>query len=291
MDNAASLKKAVKKYGEFRLGPLNLDFPKECITGIIGPNGAGKTTTLKLLMNIIKPDSGEISVLDMKHRDSEIRIKNRIGYVGEVQYFYEDRTVSWTADFVSKFYDKWNSNLFDRLMHDFEINRTKKIKNLSKGMRVKLAIAIALSHDPDLIILDEPTSGLDPVIRRELLAHLRKYVDDNRNKSVIISSHNTNDLERISDHVVFLLDGMVALEDEKDILNEKWKKISFRKGAVEDSICAKLMNVENNMFGSSGYTDSYPAIKNSIAQAVKNDDVKVENTGLDDILICLMRRR
>ena len=291
MENTVCLKQVVKRYGEFVLGPIDLDFPKGCITGLIGPNGAGKTTTLKIIMNILKPNSGEITVLDMKHRKSEIQIKNKIGYVGEVQYYYEDRTVAWTSSFISKFYNNWDCNLFDRLTHEFEINRTKKIKNLSKGMRVKLSIAIALSHNPDLIIMDEPTSGLDPVIRREVLSYLRKFVDNNNDKSVIISSHITDDLERIADYVVFLIDGKVALHDEKDILSDKWKKISYKKEALDEAVSSKLINVEKNMFGSSGYTDKYSEIKDSIAHLLKSEELKIENVGLDDILICLMRRR
>ena len=287
LNNVASLKNIVKSYKDFKLDNISIDFLTGYITGLIGPNGAGKTTALKILMNIVKPDSGYVSVLGMEYKNNEKYIKNKIGYVGEVQYFYEDRTISWTADFVSKFYTDWDNPMFNKYLDEFQINHSKKIKTLSKGMRVKFSLALALSHNPSLIVLDEPTSGLVPIIRRNVLDLLKKTINEDPQKAVIISSHITNDLERIADHVLYLVDGQIMLKGEKDLLLSKWKKIHFKEGILDDNLIKKLINTEKNMFGCSGYTDNYMELKNSLSIYEQNGDVKIENTGLDDILITI----
>ena len=290
MNDIVNLTDVIKRYKEFQLGPLNVSIPRGCITGLIGPNGSGKTTTMQILMNIISPNSGDVTIMDMQHKTAEISIKNCIGYVGEVQHYYEDQTVSWTARFVSKFYDEWNANLFEKLLHEFKISRSKKIKALSKGMKLKFSIALALSHNPALIIMDEPTSGLDPIVRREVLDYLKKFVDEDPEKSVIISSHITNDLERIADYIIFLIDGKVVLYDSKDNLTANWKKINFQEGIIGQEIIAKLFEVEKNMFGCCAFTDKYPEIEKMIDPIKNNNGLKIENVGLDDILLCLLRR-
>ncbi|MBN2414182.1 ABC transporter ATP-binding protein [candidate division KSB1 bacterium] len=278
----------VKKYREFTLDHVSLNIPKGYIIGLIGPNGAGKSTTIKILMNIVKPNSGDVKIFGLDYKKHEKEIKNRIGYVGEVQYFYENKSVTWTGKFVSQYYKKWDENRFTALLNDFQISRTKKVRELSKGMRVKLAMAIALSHDAELIILDEPTSGLDPVVRREVLDILMDVTRD-ENKSVIISSHITEDITRIADYITFMINGKIHLTIEKDDLLSNWKKIHFKKGALNQEISQTLSNVKEGMFGSSGITDNYLKIKDKLSAAIEKEDIKVENVGLDDILISFVK--
>ena len=209
---------------------------------------------------MIQATSGIVSIFGMDHKKSSIDIKNRVGYVGEDQFFYGNKTVSWTGQFVQKFYDQWDTNLFQSLLTDFAISRTKKIQELSKGMRVKLAMAIALSHNPELLILDEPTAGLDPVIRRELLDLLHDIPRD-RKKSVIISSHITDDIARIADHVIFIVEGKIVLSEEKDTLLSRWKRVHYKKGILDSRIIETLTNRKEHMFGSSGITNNFPDIK------------------------------
>jgi ABC-2 type transport system ATP-binding protein len=291
MSSILELRELKKEYREFVLDSISLDIPKGCIMGIIGPNGAGKTTTIKIIMNLVKADGGEVSVFGLDHRKDEKEIKNRVGYVGEEQYFYEDRTVAWTGKFVSKFYSRWDRNAFSRLLSEFQISGTKKVKELSKGMKVKLSLALALSHEPELIILDEPTAGLDPVVRRELLDLLRKITADDENKSVIISSHITDDIERTADYITYMVEGRIVLRGEKDELLSSWKKIHYKSGVLNGELAASLMNVETSMFGSSGITDRYLSIKERLADGIRRDEIKVENVGLDDILICYVREK
>jgi ABC-2 type transport system ATP-binding protein len=290
MEHIVHVKGLRKEYKEFVLDNISFTVPEGHILGVIGPNGAGKTTTIKLLMNQIQADDGELSLFNMNYRDSEKEIKNRIGYVGEEQFFYLNKTIDWTGKFVAQYYEKWDENTFNSLLMDFKLSRTKKARELSKGMKVKLAFAIALAHDPELLILDEPTSGLDPVIRREIL-DLLKTISQDHNKTVIISSHITDDLARIADYISFMNDGKIVLEAEKDELLSNWKKIHFKKDALSDSVVSGLIQVEDHMFGSCGITRNYHGIRESLTEGLNNESIKVENVNLDDILISIVREK
>lgn len=169
-----------KNYGKFKLSDVNILLPHGYIMGFVGANGAGKTTTIKLIMNMIRRDSGEIKVFGKDNIEYEMQIKDNIGYVGEQPVFYDDMTVDWTGNFAKKFYSKWDDSNFSSLLNRFKIDKNKKIKQLSKGMKMKTALALALSHRPELLILDEPTSGLDPIVRDELLEILMEFIQDER---------------------------------------------------------------------------------------------------------------
>jgi len=278
----------LKRYKEFTLGELNLTIPKGYIIGMIGPNGAGKTTTIKLLMNLMKADDGMVNIFGLTYKSHEKEIKNRVGYVGEVQYFYENRTVNWTGKFVSQFYNNWDENNFTNLLNEFKISRSKKVKELSKGMRVKLALAIALSHNAELIILDEPTSGLDPLIRREVLDLLMRFTQD-ENRSILVSSHITTDLERIADYVMFMNDGKIQLSSPKDELLSDWKKIHYKPGVIDKDIQQVLIQKQEGQFGSSGIIQNYGHYKQRLLNGIEHEDIKVENIDLDDILISIVK--
>ncbi len=288
MDNIVEISHLKKQYKGFLLDDVSLTVPQGSIMGLIGPNGAGKTTTIKILMNMVRANSGDVKIFGMNHSENEKAIKNRIGYVGEDQYFYGDKTVAWTGDFVSGFFDQWDKNKFQKFITDFAISRTKKISELSKGMKVKFSLALALSHNPDLILLDEPTAGLDPIIRREVLEILRGLSVD-ENKSVIISSHITDDISRIADYVAFLVEGKIRLSGEKDELLSQWKRIHYKDGALDKNIIDSLKNREKHMFGLSGVTDRYLELKESLDRGLAEDTVKLENVSLDDILIAFVK--
>ncbi len=235
MENILEIKKLRKEYDEFVLDSIDWNIPKGYITGLIGPNGAGKTTTIKLILNHIKADSGLVTVFGKDHTYDEIAIKNRIGYVGEEQYFYDSKSANWTGKFVSHFFQKWDMEKYHKYLDDFQIPRKKMIRKFSKGMKVKLSMAIALSHKADLIILDEPTSGLDPIVRRDVLDLLRKITDEG-NITVVISSHITDDIERIADFITYMINGQIAKTASKDDLQANWKKIHFTKDSIDQKI-------------------------------------------------------
>jgi ABC-2 type transport system ATP-binding protein len=290
MENILEIKGLRKEYEEFVLDNISLDIPKGFITGIIGPNGAGKTTTIKLIMNLIKPDSGEIKVFGLSPHQHEKEIKNRIGYVGEEQHFYEHHSAAWTGKFVSHFFDRWDMETFNRLLDQFEIPRKKWIRKYSKGMKVKLSLAIALSHNPELIILDEPTSGLDPVVRRGVLDFLQKSAIE-ENHTVLISSHITDDIARIADYITYMIKGRIALFEAKDDLLADWKKIHFKKDSLDKKTLDSLENVQDHMFGSSAITKNFQQLRAPLSQGMAAGDIRVENISLDDILISLVGKK
>ncbi len=288
MDNIVEISNLKKRYKGFLLDNVSLAVPKGSIMGLIGPNGAGKTTTIKILMNMVRATSGDVKIFGLDYSKNEKAIKNRIGYVGEDQYYYGDKTVAWTGNFVAGFFDQWDKNKFQKFISDFAISRTKKISELSKGMKVKFSLAIALSHNPDLILLDEPTAGLDPIIRREVLEILRGLTVD-ENKSVIISSHITDDISRIADYVTFLIEGKIKLSGVKDELLSHWKRIHYKEGALDTDTIDTLKNRKEHMFGHSGVTDCYLDLKDSLALGLADETVKLENVSLDDILIAFVK--
>jgi ABC-2 type transport system ATP-binding protein len=288
MNNALKIQNLRKEYAEFILDNISWDVPQGYITGLIGPNGAGKTTTIKLIMNLIKSDGGEVKVLGLDHIDNDLEIKNRVGYVGEEQFFYEHRSANWTGKFVSHFFTDWDRERYQELLEEFEIPKKKMIRKFSKGMRVKLSLAIALSHNPDLIILDEPTAGLDPIVRRNVLDFLQS-ITQNGDKSVLISSHITDDIARIADTITYMINGRIALSAAKDDLMANWKKIHYSKGVLDPKMIETLEQVEDHAFGGSGITRDFLKVKDSLSQGMTNGNIKTENVGLDDILISLVK--
>ena len=153
---------------------------------------------------------------------------------------------------------------------------------------MKLSLAIALSHNPELIMLDEPTAGLDPIIRREVIDFLKTFTEEN-GKTVILSSHITDDISRIADYITYMIHGRIEMTESKDELLSNWKKIHFTQDSLDKSVIDKIENVESHMFGSSGLTRNYPAIQEALAPGLATGDIKVESVGLDDILIVLVR--
>ena len=284
--NILEIKNLRKVYEEFILDDISFQLPQGNIMGIIGPNGAGKTTTIKLIMNLIRRDSGDIRVFGLDPSEHEKKVKERIGYVGETQPFYEHRSARWTGRFVSHFYPGWDRKLYTSLLERFQLPPKKRIKTFSKGMKVKLSLAIAFAHHPELIILDEPTSGLDPIIRREVMDFLKETVRE-ENTTILLSSHITDDLVRVADLILYIIEGRVVLSTTKDDLLSGWKRIHFTPGSLDKAIVSKLLNPETHMFGSSGITRDYKNIRDLLKEGLEKGDIRVENVGLDDILIIL----
>ncbi|MBP2025860.1 ABC transporter ATP-binding protein [Peptoniphilus stercorisuis] len=215
--NAIEIKNLNKKYDNFELKDISLNVKKGSIMGLIGENGAGKTTILKCILSISKYD-GEILVLGEK---ININTKENINAVLDDVFLSEYLNPYEIESILSGIYKNWDSNYYFELLDKFKINIKKDIKDFSKGMKVKLKIATALSSKPKLLILDEPTAGLDPVVRDEILDILLEFVEDEEN-SVLISSHITNDLEKIADYITFVEDGRLIFSEDKYELLENY---------------------------------------------------------------------
>jgi len=215
MNNILEVRELRKRYGSFALDEVTFEVPCGYIMGFVGPNGAGKTTTIKLILGLIRPDGGSVNVPD----------KEQIGVVMDTPLYVDDWTLNGVESAISPFYQNWNSDKFSEYLKKFGLGAKKKVKELSRGMKVKLQIAAALSHDAKLLILDEPTSGLDPVARDEICDLLREFVTDD-GRSVLFSTHITTDLEKTADYTTFILDGRIVFSGAKDTLLEKYARVT-----------------------------------------------------------------
>ena len=221
MDNAIEIKGLRKAYKGFALEDVTLAAPSGHIMGLIGPNGAGKTTIVKLIMNLIRRDAGEIRLFGLDNRRCEAEVKSRIGFVYDAPRFPEDLRLDTIASALSAFYDRWDEVRFKELLKEFCLPPRQAFKKLSHGMKMKFSLALALAHDADLILMDEPTAGLDPVFRFELLNRLQALIQSER-KTVFFSSHITTDLERVADFVTFVHKGRIVFSAAKDSVLESW---------------------------------------------------------------------
>lgn len=222
MHNILEVKNLNKAYREFALKDVSFALPHGYIMGFIGPNGAGKTTTIKAILNMIGYDAGEIFLFGKTAKGAAYN--DLIGVVMDAPFYVNDWTPADVERAVAPFYAAWNAAAFDGFLRRFSISRAKKLKELSRGMKMKLMAAVALSHGAKLLILDEPTSGLDPVARDELCDLLLEFVADEQN-AVLFSTHITSDLEKIADYITFLLNGRVVFAGLKEDLMEQYSLV------------------------------------------------------------------
>ena len=248
MKKILEIKNVEKSFDGFKLDKINFSLNKGYIMGFIGPNGAGKSTTIRLIMNLLKKNSGNIKIFGMDNVNDEVAIKDRIGFVYEESYYYEHLTIKKMKEIIAPFYSRWDDTKFADYCEIFGLLPNKKIKDLSKGTKMKFSLAVALSHNAELLILDEPTSGLDPVFRDKLMDILRGEIQD-ENKSVLFSTHITSDLEKIADYITFINDGKIVFSDQKDILLENYKIIKGDSAILTDGIRNELLGVKENKFG------------------------------------------
>ena len=243
-ENAIEIKDLTKKYDGFTLDKVSFNVPKGSIMGFIGQNGAGKTTTINAILNIVKKDEGEIKLLGLDHEKDEYDAKKQIAAVVD-ELPFDDRLNAITIDKVLReIFEEWNSETFFNYLDRFSLPRKKKFGKFSKGMKMKLQIASALSHNAKLLIMDEATTGLDPVVRNEILDIFLEYLQ-NEDHSILMSSHITSDLDKVADSVTFIDKGKVLISGYKDdILYShgilKCTKDDYKDIAPEDIVSARL---------------------------------------------------
>jgi ABC-2 type transport system ATP-binding protein len=270
-----------KVYKGFALKDVSFALPSGHIMGLIGPNGSGKTTTIKLIMNLVSRQAGEIAVFGLDNRRDEVAIKSRIGFVYDVPPYLDDTTLDCHRRAIALFYPTWNEATFDRLAREFELPLGKKVKRLSHGMRTKFALVLALSHDADLLVLDEPTSGLDPVFRRELLHRFAVLLQD-EGKSILFSTHITTDLERIADYITFIRNGAIAFSLTKDEIRENWGVVKGDEAVVAQVPAGHRHGVRRGPYGVEVLTsDINDARRSCGAGAV------IDRASLDDIMVLM----
>lgn len=231
-ENILEIKNLTKNYGDFILNNISFSLPRGVIMGLIGENGAGKSTTINCILNETQKDSGEISIFGKDHIHDEVAIKDKLGVVFDENHLPDIFTPAEIGQFMSGIYREWGPNVYYKFLEEFELPKDKKIKDFSKGMKVKLAFAVALSHKAELLILDEATSGLDPIIRDDVLDMLIDFVQE-ENHSVLVSSHIISDLEKVADYITFIHKGELIFSHDKDDLVDNYGIVSCGAAVFE----------------------------------------------------------
>ena len=246
MDNALEIKNLSKDYGDFVLEDISLSLPKGTIMGFIGENGAGKSTTIKCILDLIKKDAGEIKLLGNSTPLSS-KEKENIGVVLDADNLPDYVTIVDLNLIMKNIFTQWNSQIYFNYVKKFHLPEKKKVCDFSRGMKMKLAIAIALSHDAKLLILDEATSGLDPIVRDEILDIFLEFIQDEEH-SILVSSHITSDLERIADYITYIHEGKIVFCEPKDYLLENYVKVQFTDVQFENFDKTRIIGKRKGRF-------------------------------------------
>ena len=223
-DLAIKLEGVGKKYRYFTLDNIHLEVPPGQIMGLIGPNGAGKSTTIRILMGLVHQDRGEVHVLGHRMPAEQVAAKWDIGFASEDMRLYDAMTLDWHMRLTRSIYPKWDEAYAQILLKRFGLRAEQKIKGLSHGQRVKSTLLLVLARHPRLLVLDEPTTGLDPVARHEILRELTAVMND-EGRSILFSSHNTQDVEQISDQITFIDRGRIIDSMDKEAYLDRWRRL------------------------------------------------------------------
>ena len=213
-----------KRYPHFSLQDVDLSFEQGAVMGLVGPNGAGKSTILRMVMGLIAPDSGSVTVLGHAMPHDQIAAKRHIGFVAEDMRLYESETIAFHMDFIKSIFDTWDDDYANILLRRLDLNKKQKVKGLSHGQRVKATLLLALARRPSLLVFDEPTTGLDPAVRKEVLDEMMNALED-ETRSILFSSHNTLDIEQISDYITFIYGGRIIESRNKEDFMDGWRRL------------------------------------------------------------------
>ena len=282
-ENALEVRGLGKAYRGFTLEDVSFAIPRGYVMGLIGPNGAGKTTIIKLVMNLISRGAGEIEIFGLDSLAHEVEVKSRIGFVYDQACFPHDATPRDLGWAIGPCYPGWSDERYSALLLEFDLPENRKFKKLSHGMQMKLALALALSHDADLILMDEPTAGLDLGFRRELLDHLSAILQDER-KSVLFSTHVTSDLERIADFVTFIRQGEIVFTLPKDELRDEWGIVKGNGRLPERLAGLPVRGVRRGPYGVEALVADAAAARERCGK-----DVVVDRATLDDVMVFMTR--
>lgn len=282
--NAIVFKNIKKKLGGFTLDIPYLEIKKGYITGFVGQNGAGKTTTIKLILDMIIPDTGIVEIDGMNVRDHSVELKKHIGYVGDPTGYPEESKLKDIKRMYAPFYETWDEALFEKYVNRFKLKLDLKYGKLSTGQKKQFALVMALAHKPKLIILDEPTSGLDPVVRQDILDVLMEHMQDEE-VSVFYSTHITSDLERAGDYLVYIKEGQIKMTEPIDALLQSYCIVSGPNELFTKEIRKELLGYKVSQFGGSGLVKS-----RKIAEELFGREVQYSKPSIEDIMIFLADR-
>lgn len=278
-ENAIEISNMTKFYGGFKLDNVSLTLPKGYVMGLIGENGAGKTTMIKAMQGIVKLDSGKISILGSSDISKNRALKEKIGVVMDECDFPEEMTIVDINRMMARIYSTWDKRRFTEYTKKFKLPENKRIKEFSKGMKMKLSVGAALSHESELLILDEATGGLDPVARDEILDIFRDFVQD-ENHSVLISSHILSDLEKICDYIAFIHKGRIVFSQVKDELLERY---GIAKCTEEE-----FASIDVNAVA--GYRKNHFGIEALVDKGKIGSNIAIDEATIEDIMLYFIRK-
>ena len=276
--NVIELNNVVKDYGDFKLDNISFTVPRGSVCGFIGQNGAGKTTTIRLMLDVIKSDSGEIKLFGEDVKGNAPRLREDIGVVFDEMGFHEFMTAKDINIMMKNIYKNWDEVAFFDYLKKFSLPSKKKCGAFSRGMRMKLQISVAMSHKAKLLIMDEPTSGLDPIVRNEMIGIFRDFVVE-EDHTILLSSHITGDLEKIADEVVFIDGGKIVFSGNKDEILEKHGILKCKKEEASKVSEALIVGVEKEAYSTS------ILVNDRHAAAKLYPDMVIEEAALEDIMI------
>lgn len=279
-ENSLIVRNVAKKFSSFSLDDVSFALPKGYIMGLVGSNGAGKTTTIKLILNMLKKEQGDISVFGFDNAKDERKIKQNIGVVFDSNFFVGEWTISNAEKVVSPFYDEWKHDTFMELLDKFQLSPKQRIGKLSRGMQMRFMLAIAFSHKAKLLILDEPTSGLDPLARDELLEMLQEYISDGQ-KSVLFSTHITTDLQKIADYITVLKHGRLVFTGSTEDLLQKYVLVKGTPEELNSKLQKSMIGLRQTQMGFEGL------MKAEDAKPYK--DCVIDTPTLDDIVVFISK--
>jgi ABC-2 type transport system ATP-binding protein len=278
INNVIELKNVVKDYGDFKLDHISFAVPEGSVCGFIGQNGAGKTTTINLILDIINRDDGEINLFGKPVDKDHAYVREDVGVVFDEMGFHEFMTAKDINIMMKNIYKNWDEVAFFDYLKKFSLPSKKKCGAFSRGMRMKLQIAVAMSHKAKLLIMDEPTSGLDPIVRNEMIGIFRDFVVE-EDHTILLSSHITGDLEKIADEVVFIDGGKIVLSGNKDEILEKQGILKCKKEEASKVSEALIVGVEKEAYSTS------ILVNDRHAAAKLYPDMVIEEAALEDIMI------
>ncbi len=281
--NSILWNKAEKTFDLFHLHPITMQLEQGSIMGLIGENGSGKTTLIKLAINLLPLTSGEIKIFGLDSVQKETEIKQRIGFVPDENIFYEMFTLRDVNKIISKLYRNWQEKTFFHYLERFQIPIKEPIKSFSMGMKKKVAITSALSHEAEILLLDEPMNGLDPVARAEVRDILQEFVET-ESHSVLLSSHITEDLEKISDYITLIEKGNMVFSENKDDILQNYGIASFSKMDFKEINKKDYISFRENAFG------YQVLVKDTKEFLRKYDGAMIDKASLEEIMVFYHRR-
>ena len=281
--NLIEVKGLCKNFDSFKLKDVSFTLEQGFIMGFIGRNGAGKSTTLKSMLNLMKNDGGEISLCGLSMPKDELEIKNQVGYVFGGVDFYPEAKISKITEVTKSFYRVWDDARYKELCERFEIDQNKKFKQLSAGMKVKYSVAVAMSHNPKLLILDEPTSGLDPAARDDLVLLFQEFIEDGEH-SILFSTHITSDLEKCADYITYIKNGQILASTEHEAFRESYISVSGKKDQLTSEVEEKVIGLHVHQLGFEGI------MKTEDKALAEKCGFEISSPTLEDIMIHVERR-